>query len=113
MIVYGHTSLEYPEVPKLLERIVDYALNVKELKQKNITDIYNLYELGKGSKIVNSVRQSFDESLRGKEKVFSAYARIKEAIKNFVDYEKVTPIAELRCGYYSKLLKIIFRKILR
>ena len=41
VIMYAHTSVEYREVPRLLERITEYALGVKGLKGKNMTDIHD------------------------------------------------------------------------
>ena len=116
VIMYAHTSVEYREVPRLLERITEYALGVKGLKGKNMTDIHDSWtnlsdsEKSFSNKDKSEVQQNLD--FFGKPAKVSMGRKTKDAIKRFIDYEKLTPDKELLCDQPRKMLKLLARKVL-
>ncbi|MBF0493816.1 MAG: hypothetical protein HQL28_01635 [Candidatus Omnitrophica bacterium] len=118
VIIYAHTS-KYTEIPSILEEVLDYALNVKKLIPKNMTDIYNMWtsiaeNKNKAEKesVKDTIKQP-SEMFRGVPVKEPLLRKAKDLAKEFIDFERITPPDELRCNFVVKMLKLLARKIIR
>lgn len=117
VIVYAHTSLQYPQTPFLLEKIAGYAVSEKGLRPASMTDIYDAWSGAEaaGSSAVSiqaggRMRVMLDEDLLGREVRRGAVETVKDALKDMIDFERTTPADELKCGMVKKTLKLLARK---
>lgn len=111
IIIYAHTSRQYNEVPYLLEEILKYAILEKRLTPKNMTDIAKIWN-NKGSIGNEVIVRKPDSAYSGSKTKDALYDIIKSAIKDFVDFERVTPLEELQGPVSKRLLKKCLRAIL-
>ena len=115
VIIYAHTNPTMQNIPDLLNKIVDYAINTKKLKEASMTDIFfkfqdkALINLPENDKI--NAFCNFDIEFLGIPFKQNIVNILKNFIKNFIDFEKITPANELRCGIVKKIIKLIARKI--
>lgn len=115
-IIYAHTSVQYGEIPSLLEDIVDHAVNIKGLKPINMTSIHDSWTSDPGAETEGTPDIEPDRTigtdLFGEKVNAPVLKRLKGFIKNIIDFEKVTPAEELCCGEVKKTMKLIARKFL-
>lgn len=114
VIIYAHTSLEHSRTLELLDKISEYAISVKGLKPMSMTEINDYYRRDDGEREKDGIIESKipHADYIGKEIDISFPEKIKDSIKDIMDFEKITPIAELQCGTAKKVLKILARKII-
>lgn len=122
VIIYAHTSPLYRDVPKLLELILDYAIKTKGLQPASMGRLYAEYEGSCRSMLCAPPRFACAvlEHTRatpptpeffGVETRVPFVARCKDIVKDAVDFERITPEGELKCGAMGKFLKIAARRI--
>jgi len=146
VIIYAHTSPLYRDIPKLLELVCDYAINVKKLKPTTMSLVAQSAgpactrdnECAGGARCSARLRASLvrcsstlappacqhlgdmkmDRSRHpsvneyfGRETRVPIFDRFKDAVKDAVDFERITPEGELKCGAMGKFFKIAARKI--
>ena len=115
VVIYAHTSPVMPEVPFLLEQVADYAVMVKKLRQVSMTDYFTEWtekvETGHSEKSELSSLPEPGTDFAGEPVVLRMSETIKCFVKRIIDFEKVTPESELKCGIVKKMLKLLFRKI--
>ena len=114
VIIYAHTSLEYPRVPELLENIAEYAILAKGLRPMNMSEINGCWRTdAKKERNSRPIKCKIpQDSYLGREISVSLPKKAKQLIKEALDFEKITPTAELRCSAIMKSLKILARKII-
>ncbi|GEM_PF-1016958 len=116
VIIYAHTSVDHGEIPKLLEKIVDYAVPDKGLSPKNMTEVHDHWqrgvdhENGPAGNIVSVKTPHPDFWGRPVNEPF--YRKMKDRLKDIIDFERITPVDELRCNRIKKAMKILARNIL-
>ncbi|MFC1644297.1 polysaccharide deacetylase family protein [Candidatus Omnitrophota bacterium] len=116
-IVYAHTNPSMAMIPLLLEQILDYAVNQKGLKPASMTDVYDFWtgdSISDGSSRISKEKEPSDADCEfiGVPVFRSPFKRLKYTLKEVLDFERVTPINELKCGLVRKIMKIIARKFL-
>ena len=116
VIVYGHTNPSMPQIPGILRKIAEYAINQKALKPVSMTDLYKRFiSTAPAENRLNSGRisgQGLNEAFTGREIDLGVVYKLKDMMKNIIDFEKVTPDEELMCTQPRKMLKLLARKIL-
>ena len=110
VIIYAHTSIQYRDVPNLLRDIVYYAISEKKLIPRNMTEIAHIWK----NKPYN-IKKDTENKIPAKEYLGVEikepfYDIIKNKIKDYVDFERITPYGELRCDRLKKFLKVCARK---
>jgi peptidoglycan/xylan/chitin deacetylase (PgdA/CDA1 family) len=114
VIIYAHTSIKHGQVPDLLSEITKYALLEKSLTPRNMTDIANDCKKGSGANdaLRHNVRIPGEDYL-GRRINLPVPNKVKDFLKESIDFEKITPVGELQCGRVKKVLKILSRKLLQ
>jgi hypothetical protein len=109
--------VEYEGVPNLLKEISDYAIMTKGLRPLNMTDIYKTHadkisdKAPKSGSAVNFRRPS--SSMIGRKVKRSLFRDTKAYVREMLDFERITPIDELRCPVLRRTLKVMARMIFR
>lgn len=113
IIIYAHTSLEHSKTPELLDIILEYAISIKRLKPVNMTKINDCYRKYDGSGDADGIikLKTPQPDYMGKKIDVSMSDKIKDYIKNIIDFERITPERELQCANAKKILKVLTRKI--
>ena len=113
IIIYAHTSIEHKKAPELLEEIAEYALLERKLEPKKMTEISNCWKENfnlENKPVLKLKIPGADYS--GQEINLSLCEKIKDLIKDGIDFERVTPADELRCIWAKRAIKMLARKIL-
>ena len=116
VIVYGHTNPSMPQIPELLKQIAEYAIGQKALQPVSMTDLYKRFAsiapVGGSQDSTRKPNYDLDEVFTGRELDPGSAYKLKDMMKNVIDFEKVTPDKELMCTQPRKMLKLLARKIL-
>jgi len=115
VMIYAHTSLEHNRVPEILDNVAEYALSTKGLAFMSMTKI-NDYFRKESERIKNSdiIRLKVPSAAYlGKEISLPVYGRLKDYLKDIIDFERITPESDLQCNAVKKALKIFARKNLK
>ncbi|MFC1570702.1 polysaccharide deacetylase family protein [Candidatus Omnitrophota bacterium] len=117
VLIYAHTNPDMPMIPSMLEEIVSYAVGQKKLKPMSMTGIYDLWAREGTSGDLPQDEENRGICTPGDEFVGvpvseSAFERLKDMLKTVLDFERVTPAGELKCGKSKKILKLLARKVL-
>lgn len=111
VIIYAHTSVQYDQIPVVLEDLAEYATN-KGLVYKNMSDIAAIWKNGSVQSGAEAVLKIPSPGYIGKEVSSSLYASIKDRIKKYFDFERITPPDELKGPFIRRLFKRFLRHIL-
>jgi hypothetical protein len=109
-IIYAHTSIEHKDVPVLLKELVSYAVSIKKMQPVSMTGINDIWRNGipasSGGKEVGIP----DGIYLGKDVEIPLNTKIKERVKSWIDFERITPPEDLRCAAAKKAVKLLARK---
>jgi peptidoglycan/xylan/chitin deacetylase (PgdA/CDA1 family) len=115
VIIYAHTAPGMPQIPDLLDGICEYALERKKLRPVSMEGIYDSWHdkvpVPFSSKRTFDLRGAPGEPFVGSDARINAGKRIKRYVKTRIDYETVTPAAELKCGKVRKMVKLLARRL--
>ena len=111
VVIYAHTSREYPQVPGLLARLLDHALSTRGLKPMQMRDMYHCWIAHMDEPAGAPVRVPRQEFLGHWENGL-LFRHMKNSVKRALDIESLTPREELCCSNAKKRFKILARKIL-
>lgn len=112
VVIYAHTSLQYGDIPRIIDEVAEYAISKKKLTSKTMTEISCLWRNNSLSVKVHSVISIPAREYTGREIKEPIYDRIKTALKDYFDFERITPINELRGPFVRRSIKKIFRYLL-
>ena len=112
VIIYAHTSVHHKEIPQIIDEVTRYAIVEKRLKPKTMTEISRLWQNKPLSAGARPVLSTPAEDYIGREIKVSFYGRIKTAIKDYFDFERITPLDELRGPFVRRSVKRFLRRIL-
>jgi len=112
VIIYAHTGSSRL-IPEILEEILGYAIKEKRLVPVTMTSFYYWWLDRHKNPLPENIRsvKQIPEGLLGKEMVAPASKRMKYFLKELLDYEKITPINEIRYGGLAGAVKRIIRSI--
>lgn len=111
VVIYAHTSREYPQVPGLLARLLDYALSTRGLKPMQMREMYRGWIAHMDEPAGAPVRVPRQELLGHWENRLLC-RHMRNSVKRALDIESLTPREELCCSNAKKRFKILARKIL-
>jgi len=122
IIIYAHTSINFPQTKKFLTDLLKeiskddslFKMNVSDLAKWSISQKNNEFSQNTGLLNENFYKDFIklpDQSLFGKSIKTNPKRKIIDSIKNFIDYETITPANELAGNKIKKQLKIIARNI--
>ena len=115
VIIYAHTDPAMHMVPSLLDEVIAYALGRKGLRPASMTELFRDWTENREYGSIGEVQMKADlpvphREYSGEPAVLKRSDRIKRAVKRFLDFERSTPVEELRCGAVRKMLKLLARK---
>jgi ubiquinone/menaquinone biosynthesis C-methylase UbiE len=109
-IIYAHTSIEYKDVPVLLKELVSYAVSIKKMQPVSMTGINDIWRNGIPASSAGKEVKVPDGIYLGKDVEIPLDTKIKERVKGWIDFERITPPEELRCAAVKKAVKLLARK---
>ena len=116
IILYAHTEAKYPEVKKLISLLLKRAYEDDGLVKMNMTEYaswcFSLLSEERGNPRENNAKIIYDDFLFGEIQREGIIKRIKHFIKESVDFEKITPVNELKDIWWKKMIKVFLRKII-
>jgi hypothetical protein len=113
VIIYAHTSTQYKKVPYILQTIIDYAISKRKLSPKNMTEIANIWKSKVGEPKEDMAGKVPASEYLGVEKKDTFYDIIKNRIKEYMDFEQITPAEELKSGKLKRFLKLCARGVFK
>ncbi|HNX91050.1 MAG TPA: formyltransferase family protein [Candidatus Omnitrophota bacterium] len=115
VIIYAHTNPKFQQVPDLLARICEYAVDRSGLEPISMTGFFEKWtKTNETFRIRRTpVSRVVNEMFVGAELREKASERVKKEVKIFLDYEIITPPEELRCGKLKKMLKLSARRFFK
>jgi folate-dependent phosphoribosylglycinamide formyltransferase PurN/peptidoglycan/xylan/chitin deacetylase (PgdA/CDA1 family) len=114
-IVYAHTNPACKEMPFILDKIAGYALNVRKLKPVTMTRFSEMWTREREKMFLRErgERSGFlPEEFAGREIREKFVDRLKASVKDYLDFERITPKEDLKCGSVKKYMKLAARGIL-
>ncbi|MDD5584934.1 MAG: formyltransferase family protein [Candidatus Omnitrophica bacterium] len=114
VIVYTHTS-PFSQNPALLRKVLDFAFCEMKLKPMTMTQIYQAWRNSQKDFNDGALTRIFpdmpDASFFGKEVPVSFARKVKDALKEFIDYETETPFKELQSTGLKRTMKTFARQL--
>jgi folate-dependent phosphoribosylglycinamide formyltransferase PurN len=113
VMIYAHTS-SFKDTPVLLKELAEYAINKKGLRPIQMTRFYEewksreILRLSGARRVIKLPRVEF----LGKSAGIKTGRRLKDAVKRYFDFERITPLEELRCSLPKRAAKRFLRKLL-
>ncbi|MBU1084202.1 MAG: polysaccharide deacetylase family protein [Candidatus Omnitrophota bacterium] len=115
VIIYAHTSPAIREVPSLLEEIADYAVGKKGLRPVSMTGLFHMTDgkapVRENVSLPGETGKMPMENFSGRRVRPGIFSAVKDALKEAIDFERITPEEELKCGHVKKALKLLARKM--
>lgn len=111
VIIYAHTSVQYDQIPVVLEELVEYAI-AKNLTHKNMSEIASIWKKDPAHSDVKAILKVPGLEYIGKEISNPFYVNIKDWIKDYFDFERITPPDELRGPFVRRSVKKFLRHII-
>lgn len=119
VIIYAHTAPSMPGVPSLLREVADYAVEKKGLRPVSMTQLFLMWGKGRKRPGGERARQEREaapgmpgEDFLGKPVRGGIKEALKDFVKDMIDFERITPGHDLKCGTVKRAVKLFARRIL-
>ena len=115
VMIYAHTHPAMPKIPHILGEVLEYALSRKGLKPISMTGFFERWtkEITTASIEGNMPDDTGmpPGEILGRPVSRHFLDQMKYAAKAVLDFERITPEKELKCGMIKKMLKLLARRI--